>query len=116
MKDIRKGVLDILPFPLQVSSSGTTTYNTQIFWAWAIRNQWLWAVLSLSIVWERRERLKQCQSPQDSLAPCSLSAAWLNWLDWLNNWLNAEIKKMRMYKVAEEGSVSGDCKDENWLK
>ena len=42
--------LDRLSFLLQESSSETTTCNTPIFWAWGIRNQWLLALLSLSIL------------------------------------------------------------------
>ena len=58
-----------------------TTCNTSIFWAWVIRNQWFWALLSLFIFCGRRERLKQYRSSQESLAPCLLAqhelAKWL---------------------------------------
>ena len=69
--------LDDLPFWWQGSSSDTTSYNTSVFWDWVIRNQWLWALLFLSILWGKKERLKQCQSSQDSLAQWSLDTAYI---------------------------------------
>ena len=65
---MRKDVLDGFPFRWQASLSETTTYNTPIFWDWAIRYQWMWAPLSLSIFWGRKERTKRFWSSQDSLA------------------------------------------------
>ena len=50
--------LDGLPFQLQISSSETTTCNTPFFGVWVIRNQWLWALLSMFILWRKREWLK----------------------------------------------------------
>ena len=55
---MRQGVLDGLPFQLQASSSEIATCNTPILLAWTIRNQWLLALLSLSILWGRREKWK----------------------------------------------------------
>ena len=76
---MREGGLDGLPFQMQAYWSEKTTCNTPVFWGWAIRNQWLRALLSLSLLWGRRERLKQYQSSQESLAssPWSLGAAWI---------------------------------------
>ena len=67
--------LDGLPFWLQASSSKTTTCNTLISWAGAIRNQWWWALCYLSILRVIKERLRQCQSAQDSLAHWSIDTA-----------------------------------------
>ena len=64
-----------LPFELQISPPETTTCNTPIFGVWGIRNQWLWVLRSMFILWGRRERLKQCRSAQDFIAPSSLDAA-----------------------------------------
>ena len=64
---MREGGLDSLSLRLQTSSSET---NVAAFWAWA----WLRALLSLSMLWGRRKRLKKCQFSQDSLAPWSLDA------------------------------------------
>ena len=76
---MREGRLDGLPFQLQTSSSETTTCNTIILWAWVIRNQWLWALLSLSIHWEKRERSKILTR---------LHSCFVLWrsLNWLNGW------------------------------
>ena len=74
---MREDRLDGLPFQMQAYWSEKTTCNTRIFWVWAIRNQWLRALLSLSLLWGRRERLKQYQSSKDFLAPWSLGAAWI---------------------------------------
>ena len=51
------------------------TCNTPIFRVWATKNQWLWALFSLSILWRRMERSKKCK-PSDSPAPWSLDTTW----------------------------------------
>ena len=56
--------------------------------AWRIRNQWLWTLISLSILWGRRERLKQCHSSQDSISLWSLP--WCS-LNLLNGWSRENI-------------------------
>ena len=74
---MREGGLDGLPFQMQAYWPEKTTCNTPILWAWAIRNQWLRALLSLFLLWGRWERLKQYQSSQEPLASWSLGAAWI---------------------------------------
>ena len=103
---MREGRLDSLPFRFQASSSETTICNIPLLWPWAIRSQWLWVLLSLPIIWGRKERLKQCQSLQDSLAPWSLDAVEL--AKWLRQqkyfwWrlLGLLHTKMRRCKIAE---------------
>ena len=73
VEDMRSFRLDNLPF----RSTSWRTCNTPIFWAWAVRNQSLWSQLWMSILWGRRERLNQCRSSKDSLAPWSLDATWI---------------------------------------
>ena len=51
-----KGEMVGFLFWSSVSSSETTTCNTPVLWAWATTNQWLWALLSLFILWGRRKR------------------------------------------------------------
>ena len=51
---MRECGLDGLLLLMQPSSSRTTICNIPIFWAWAIRSQLLWALLSLFILWGRR--------------------------------------------------------------
>ena len=56
-------------------SSGTASCNISICWVWVIMNQWLWALLSLSMLKGGRQKSKQCQSSQDSFAHLALDAA-----------------------------------------
>ena len=49
---MEEGGLDVFPFCLQASSPESTTCIH------GIRNEWLWALLSLFILWGRIERLK----------------------------------------------------------
>ena len=64
-----------LPFWAQVSSSETATCNIPILIVWAKRNQWLWALLSLSMLWGSRKRLKQYHSSQDVFAHWAIKTA-----------------------------------------
>ena len=95
---MRQGVLDSLLFQLQASSSENTTCNTPILWAWTVRNQWLLALLLLSILWGRREKLKQCQTSQDSLV------LWRS-LNWLNGWGRENIFWWRLLVGAKIAKV-----------
>ena len=54
--DVRWGGVDGLALWSLVSSSEAATSVMPIFWVWAIRNQWLWAHLSPSMLRESRER------------------------------------------------------------
>lgn len=65
--------VNIFPFWSQIASLDPTTCNIPIFCAWAKKNQWLWALLSLSMLQGRKERLNQCQSWQDYLAYWALN-------------------------------------------
>ena len=58
--------LDGFPFWLQASSSEITTCRLLPE-----------PCKSLSVFWERRQKLKQCQFSQDYLAHWSLDAAWI---------------------------------------
>ena len=71
------GQVDSLLFQLQASSSEGTTSNTPIFFAWVIRNQLLWMLFTLSVLWGGRKRFKQCQSSQGSLAYWALVDCFL---------------------------------------
>ena len=42
------------------------------------KNQWVWALLSLFILWGRRERLEQCQSSREFFSHKPLDSAWIN--------------------------------------
>ena len=59
---------------LMVFHSGCKHFHQSLL---EIRGQWLWALLSLSILWGRKEILKQCESTQDSLAHWSLDTTWM---------------------------------------
>ena len=65
--NVRWGGVDSLPFWSLVSSSEATTSDMPIFWVWAMRNQWLWAHLSPSMLWESRKRSIKCQSSPNFL-------------------------------------------------
>ena len=89
------------------------------FWVWVIKNQWLWALFSLSIPW-RRETLKQCQSSKDSLTPLSLDTVWIGKMVDVGKKNLVKIDGMFVRKKkevencwgTEEERVSGDCKDD----
>ena len=65
--NMRWGGVDGLPFLSLVSTSEVAISNMPIFWVWAMRNQWLWAHLSLYMLQERGERSAECQSSRNSL-------------------------------------------------
>ena len=65
--DVRWSGVDGLPFWLLVLSSEAATSDMPILWVWAMRNQWLWAHLSPSMLQESRERSIKHQSSQNSL-------------------------------------------------
>ena len=65
--DVRWGGVDGLPFWSLVSSSEATASDMPIFWVWAMRNQWLWAHLSPSMLRESRERSIKHHSSQKFL-------------------------------------------------
>ena len=65
--DVRWGGVNGLPFWSLVSSSEAATSDMPIFWVWVMRNQWLWAHLSLSILRESRESSIKHQFSQNSL-------------------------------------------------
>ena len=81
--NVRWAGVDILPFWSLVSSSETATSDMPIFWVWAKRNQWLWAHLYPSMLWESRERSIKHQSSWNSLTH-SLGP-WRS-LNWWNGW------------------------------
>ena len=68
------GGVDGLPFQSLVSLEAATS-DMPIFWAWANRNQWLWAHLSPSILRESRERSIKRQSSRNSLTHWAPDAA-----------------------------------------
>ena len=96
-----------LPFWLKASSSEATTCITQIQWVWAIRNQWLWALLFPPMLCLGRERLKQCKSTQDSLAQWAFDGAWIGWLDEVGEVFLVEIVGLAVWKNREVKNASG---------
>ena len=65
--DVRWGGVNGLSFWSLESSSEASTSDMLIFWVWAMRNQWLWAHLSPSMLRESRERSVKRQSSWNSL-------------------------------------------------
>ena len=103
-------------FSILIASIFINYLHTLIFWASAIRNQWLWALLSHSILWGKRRRLKQCLSLQNSLAHWSLDAAWMAEVGKTLVRIavigkNREVKKCR---GLEKGSISGIVRMNLW--
>ena len=68
--DVRWGGMDRLPFLSLVSSSEVATSDMSMCWVWVIRNQWLWAHSSLSMLWTSRERSIKLQCSQNYLTHC----------------------------------------------
>ena len=64
---------------LMVFHSGCKHFHQSLL---EIRGQWLRVLLSLSILWGRRERerLKQCESTQESLAHWFLDTTLMAWM------------------------------------
>ena len=62
--NVRKSGVNGLLFWLLVLSSAS---DMPMFWVWPMRNQWLWAHLSLSMLRESRGRSIKGQSSQSSL-------------------------------------------------
>ena len=80
--ELGRGKVDGLQFWLQASSSETATCSIPVSWVWAIRNQWLWAMLTLSML-GRREIIKEI--PVLMRLPCSLGPQHsLNWVNGCN--------------------------------
>ena len=65
--DVRWVGVGGLPFLSLVLSSEAATSAMTIFWVLAMRNQWLWAHSSQSMLWGSRERPIKLQSLQNSL-------------------------------------------------
>ena len=76
------GGLNNLSFRLDASSSETTTCNTPIFWAWAIRNLIMSPVITVHTLrkkWEIKT-VPILTRFSSSLIP------WRSWSRWLNRW------------------------------
>ena len=56
--------------------SKAATCNMPTSWAWAIRNQRLWTLLSLPMLREIRDRSKYCQSSLNSLSYWALGTGY----------------------------------------
>ena len=50
----KSGGINSLPIWWQAYLSEIITWNTPVFWVWEIRNHWLWALLSLPMLWGGR--------------------------------------------------------------
>ena len=74
--------LDGLPFQLQAYLSETCASNTPIFSTWAIRSQWLWSLLSLSIFWVKRWEIKTVSFLTRLL---NFLVPWRS-VNWFNGW------------------------------
>ena len=75
VENVRWGRVDGLPFWLLVLSSEAALIDMSVLWVSAMRNQGLWAYLSLSMFWESRERSRKGQSSRDSLTHWALDTA-----------------------------------------
>ena len=65
--NVRWSGVDGLSFWLLVLSSEAARSDMPMFWVWPMRNQWLWAHFSLSMLRESRERSIKRRSWQNSL-------------------------------------------------
>ena len=74
MEGMIESSVNIFTFWSQIASLDPTTCNIPIFCAWAKKNQWLWALLSLSMLFGDAGSSKQLQSLQDSLAHRTVDA------------------------------------------